>query len=133
MIGVSSLTATQQVVAIAAAAALLVVVLVLVYRGRLREDYAALWLVVAVVALVLAIWQEGLRAIARLFDSVTLTAPVFLLAIAFLTLIALRFTVRLSEHDRKLKRLAQDVALLSAARPAASGDRPAEPVDRTPG
>lgn len=119
----SILSTTQQFVAIAAAGALLVVVVALVYRGRLREDYAAIWLGVAVLALGLAIWQEGLRAIARLFDSVTLTAPVFLLAIGFLAIISLRLTVRLSDHDRRLKRIAQELALLSPQVEEASADR----------
>lgn len=110
----STLSPTQQLVAVTAAALLLVFVLVLVYRGRLREDYAAIWLVIAALALALSIWQEGLRGIARVFDSITLTAPVFLLAIGFLTVIALRLTVRLSDHDRRLKRLAQEFALLEA-------------------
>lgn len=112
MIEPMTLTPIQRAMAIAGAATLLVSVLYLVYRGRLREDYAALWLVVATVTLLFAIWEQGLRQLALTLDAVTLTAPIFLLAIAFLAGIALHFSVRLSDQSRRLTRLAQDLALL---------------------
>jgi hypothetical protein len=122
----STLTPIQQTVAVVAAGALVSVVLWLIYRRRLREDYGALWLAVACLALVFAVWQDALRFLATLFDSITLTAPTFLLSILFLTVIAIHYSIRLSEHDRRIKRLAQEIALLEAGDPA-----PTRELERT--
>lgn len=93
------------------AASLFVLILALIYRRKLREDYAALWFAASGLVLLLALWQEGLRLVARLLDAVTLTAPLFLISIVFLTVVAIHFSVRLSEQARKLKRIAQELAL----------------------
>jgi hypothetical protein len=108
------LTPLQQAAAIAAAAVLFVSILVLIYRRRLGENYGAMWFAVGVLTLIAALWQEGLRLIARALDAVTLTAPLFLLSILFLTAIAIHFSVKLSEQAQQLKKLAQEVGLLRA-------------------
>ncbi len=73
-----------------------------------------MWVLVGLVTLVAALWQGGLRLVARALDAVTLTAPLFLLSIIFLTAIAIHFSVKLSEQAQQLKKLAQEVALLRA-------------------
>lgn len=122
MIEPLTLTPIQRGAAIAGGAALLAVVLWLVYRGRLREDYAALWLAVAIMTFIFAIWEQGLRLLARALDAVTLTAPIFLLGIAFLAAIALHFSVRLSDQSQRITSLAQDLALLRHDRERAGHD-----------
>lgn len=126
MIEPLTLTPIQRGAAIAGGAMLLAVVLWLVYRGRLREDYAALWLAVAFLTFIFAIWEHGLRLLAQALDAVTLTAPIFLLGIAFLAAIALHFSVRLSDQSQRITRLAQDLALLRHDREERAGhdDRP---------
>ena len=109
------LTPGQQAVAIVGAIALFLVVLKLIYDRRLREDYGALWFTVSVATLVLAVWQEGLRYVARLLQALTLTAPIFLLSILFLTLVAIHFSVRMSALSFQLHKLAQRMAILDAA------------------
>src|SRR5205814_1723143 len=81
-----------------AATLLFVSILVLIYRRRLGENYGAMWFLVGLVTLVAALWQDGLRLVARALDAVTLTAPLFLLSILFLTAIAVHFSVKLSEN-----------------------------------
>jgi hypothetical protein len=71
-----------------------------------------MWFLVGLLTLVAALWQDGLRLVARALDAVTLTAPLFLLSILFLTAIAIHFSVKLSEQAQQLKKLAQEVALL---------------------
>lgn len=126
----SSLTPVQQAVAITGAVALFILVIWLIYRGRLREDYGAVWLVLAAIVVCLAVWQEGLRLLARAFDAVTLTAPVFLLALAFLTALALHFSIRLSDHDRQLRIIAQTIGVIEADR--SDGPREEPGIDPTP-
>jgi hypothetical protein len=108
------LTPLQQGAAIVAAALLFVSILVLIYRRRLGENYGAMWFLVGLLTLVAALWQDGLRLVARALDAVTLTAPLFLLSIIFLTAIAIHFSVKLSEQAQQVKKLAQEVALLRA-------------------
>lgn len=118
------LTPLQQAAAIAAAAALFVSILVLIYRRRLGENYGAMWFLVGLLTLIAALWQDGLRLVARALDAVTLTAPLFLLSILFLTAIAIHFSVKLTEQARQLKKLAQEVALLRAQAERSAQDRP---------
>jgi hypothetical protein len=73
-----------------------------------------MWFAVGLITLIAALWQDGLRLIARALDAVTLTAPLFLLSILFLTAIAIHFSVKLSEQSQQLKKLAQEVGLLRA-------------------
>ncbi len=111
------LTATQQAFAIVGAVILVALVIRLIYGRRLREDYAALWFGFSILIFVFALWQEGLRVIARALDALTLTAPVFLLSILFLILIAIHFSVELSRTARRVSSLAQRIALLESAPP----------------
>lgn len=108
------LTPLQQAAAIAGAAVLFVVVVSLIRQRRLREDYGAVWFAASVAALLLAIWQDGLRLVARALNAVTLTAPLFLFGILFLTAVGIHFSVRLSRMSDDLKRLGREVALLRA-------------------
>ncbi|MBI4346372.1 MAG: DUF2304 domain-containing protein [Elusimicrobia bacterium] len=111
----ASLTANQQALAILGAVVLLALVMKLIYDRRLREDYAGLWFAFTILILVFAIWEEGLRSVARALDALTLTAPVFVLSILFLTLVAIHFSVELTRLTRRLNRLAQRLALMEAS------------------
>lgn len=108
------LTAGQQIVAVVGAIVLFGVVLKLIYDRRLREDYGALWFAVSLGVLILALWQEGLRYLALLLQAQTLTVPIFLLGILFLTMVAIHFSVRMSEMSHQLQKIAQRLALLEA-------------------
>ena len=118
------LTPLQQAAAIFGAAILFVSILVLIYRRRLGENYGAMWFLVGLLTLIAALWQEGLRLVARALDAVTLTAPLFLLSILLLTAIAIHFSVKLSEQAQQVKKLAQEIALLRA-----QSDRPSTGED----
>lgn len=126
----ASLTAGQQALAIAGAIVLLALIVKLIYDRRLREDYAGLWFAFAIVIVIFAIWEEGLRWIARLLGALTLTAPVFVLSILFLTLIAIHFSVELTRLTRRLNRLAQRLALMETP-DGRTGGEPRERGDRS--
>jgi hypothetical protein len=123
------LTPLQQALAIAGALALFALIVVLIYRRRLREDYGALWFTIGLVLVLFAAWQDGLRLIARALDAVTLTAPLFLLSILFLTGLAITFSVRLTDLSRKVTALARELALLRGEADG-PGDGPRAPSAR---
>lgn len=111
------LSPVQQALAIVGALGLLALVLRLIYVRRLREDYAALWLVVGLLSVLFAVWQDGLRLVAGALQTETLTAPIFLLSILFLAVIAIHYSVRLSELSDRLRTLTQRIAILDAESP----------------
>lgn len=111
MIDPLRLTAVQQAAAIVGSVVLLVTVSILIYRRALREDYGALWFTAALITVIFAVWQDGLRLVAHALDAVTLTAPVFLLSILFLTAVAVLFSVRLTRVSRNASDLAREFAL----------------------
>ena len=111
------LTPIQQAGAILGSVGLLVFVALQIYRGKLREDYGALWFTAGGATVLLSVWQDGLRLVAQTLDAVTLTAPVFLLSIGFLTIVAIHYSVRFSELSTQVHDLAREIALLRVEHP----------------
>ena len=135
-----------QIVAVAVTALMLLLVLELVRRRRLVERYALLWMTVAVVLLVLAIWTDLLGWAS---DAVGIELPanaLFLAAFGLAFVLLLHFSVATSRLGEESKILAQEVARLDqqlrelrsasangkpqpAARPDAVSDEPGERGD----
>ncbi len=94
--------------------ALLVIVVRLLILRRIREKYAALWLVLGVIVLVLGVFPGVLEAAT---DVLGVELPVNLLfatALAVLLGVALHLSWELSMSEDETRRLAEDVAILSA-------------------
>mgnify|MGYP001089893852 CR=1 FL=1 len=86
--------------------------LVLLRNRYLREKYAATWLAVAVVVLVVAIWPQILDWAADLLGvQVPLNLALFVGAL-FLLLVSVQQSVELSSLEAKTRTLAEEVALL---------------------
>ncbi len=92
---------------------LLAFVLESIRRGRLKERYALLWLGAGGVMLVLASWRSLLDRVAIFFGVLYGPSLLFLVAFLFLLAILLHFSLVISEHRDKTRRLAQDLALLT--------------------
>ena len=99
---------------LAAIAALITFVFVidLLRRGVLREKYAVLWLFFSGAALLLAIfpavlvWFTGVLGVA---EPVNL---LFFVTIVLLVLVSIQLSYELSRHEARIRRLAEEVALL---------------------
>ena len=101
-----------QIFAIASTVFLLLVVLELVRRRRLMERYALLWLLCAVVLLALGVWRGLLGEIS---DTVGIAYPpnaLFVIAVFFILVLLLHFSVAVSRLSDQTKVLAQRQALL---------------------
>ena len=101
-----------QAFSIVAAVLLLVGVLELVRRRRLQERYALLWLFAALVVLGLAIWRGALS---RIADTVGVIYPpnaLFLIALGFILILLLHFSLAVSRLTDQTKLLAQRLAML---------------------
>ena len=101
-----------QLVSVIAAAGLLFVVFELVRRRRLMERYAILWLACAFVLLALAIWRGALEKLAHALGIFYPPNALFLIALLFVLVLLLHFSLAVSRLADQSKVLAQKLALL---------------------
>ena len=101
------------IVAAAASVVLILVVLELIRSRRLRERYALLWLLTAVVLLALSLWRSGLNTIAGWVGIETYPpAVLFAVGALFVLVVLLHYSTVISKlHDQNTI-LAQRLALL---------------------
>ena len=89
-------------------------VIVQVRHQRLKERYAALWLIIGAVIIVLGAFPSLLNGVA---DFVGVALPVnllFLLSILLLMGVSIHLTLELSRLSEKTRILAEEVAILKA-------------------
>ena len=103
---------TVQIVAVVVTAVLLLAVLELVRRRQLSERYALLWMTVAVVLLLLAVWTDLLDWASDLVGIADPANALFLAAFGVAFLLLLHFSVANSRLGEETKILAQEVARL---------------------
>lgn len=98
------------------AAALVMVLFVaeLLRRGILRERFAALWLVVSALLVIVALFPQLLREAADLLGFALPSNLLFFASILFLLLVAVQLSFEVSKLEARTRRLAEDLALLSA-------------------
>ncbi|PLX98704.1 MAG: DUF2304 domain-containing protein [Desulfuromonas sp.] len=106
------MTPDQKVFAFIVSILIFVFVIELVRRRKVREEYAVLWLLTAVVMLLMVVRYDWLVSITNLIGAVLPTTTLFVFSIIFLLLISVQFSIKLSELSDKVKNLAQENALL---------------------
>jgi len=126
------MTTRFHVIAIILAMVTLVVIARLVRRGGLRSKYALLWLTIATLLVPLAVFPGLLDSYARAIGIHYPPTALLLTAVAVLFAVAFHVSWELSRTEVRLRRLAEEVALLVDAtqtlrRPMAA---PAEPPSR---
>jgi hypothetical protein len=103
---------TAQLLGVVAALLTFVFVFWMLRRGSLQEKYAVLWLGVSGVALILAIFPGLLRWITDVLGVETPSNLLFFVTIVLLILVSIQLSFELSRHEAKIRRLAEEVALL---------------------
>jgi hypothetical protein len=106
------MTTRFHVIAIILAMVTLVVIARLVRRGGLRSKYALLWLTTATVLVPLAVFPGLLDAYARAIGIHYPPTALLLTAVAVLFGVAFHVSWELSRTEVRLRRLAEEVALL---------------------
>ncbi len=101
-----------QLVAILATALLFVVVFEAVRRRRLMERYALLWLFCTAVLLGLAVWKDALEELASAVGIYYAPSALFAIALGFISVLLLHFSLVISRLADQTKVLAQRVSLL---------------------
>jgi hypothetical protein len=91
---------------------LLMVIFQLIRKNRLLEQYALLWIASAVLLLVVSIWRNLLEKLAGWAGIYYAPSALFLVALFCGMVIALHFSVVISQIKKQNHALAQEVALL---------------------
>jgi hypothetical protein len=116
-----------RILAIAGSLTLLIFIIELVRRRRLKEEYSVLWVATALALLLLAAWGGLLRELAHFVGANSQASTLYFFGIIFVVFLLLHFSVRVSNLERRVVVLLQEIALLGErdAHPVASGEDPA--------
>jgi len=101
-----------QLLSIAVTGGLFLLVFELVRRKRLMERYALLWLLSTAVMLALAVWRDGLEALAEVVGIAYAPSALFALAFGAVLVMLLHFSLVISRLSEQNKVLAQRLGLL---------------------
>lgn len=82
--------------------------------GRIREKYAALWIVVGLAIVVLGVWPGMLEAAAGFLGFRVPSNLLFFLAVMLLTGVALHLSLEVSKLEDESRILAEEVAMIHA-------------------
>jgi hypothetical protein len=94
-----------------------ILVVELLRTKKLTESYTLLWLFIVVLTMV-ATWSERLlTGLAIFFGTVAPVSALTLLSLAFILVMLIFFSMKVSRLDSQVKRLAQELALRSASSP----------------
>ena len=103
-----------QLIAVIGTVLFLAFVIELVRRRKLVERYALLWMLVALVGVLLAIWNGGLNWLADQSGIQSPTNALFLLGLVAIVGVLLNFSVAISRLSEETRILAQTVSRLDA-------------------
>lgn len=106
-----------QIWLVVAAILLLVLVIELMRRQRLREKYAALWLLVSAAVLFFAVFPRVFTKISNLLGFGLPVNLAFALAVFMLLAVAMQLSFETGRLEDRVQRLAEEVALLRADLP----------------
>jgi len=84
----------------------------LLRRGLLKEKYAVLWLLFAGASLFFAIFPDVLTRVSAVIGVAQPVNLLFFVTIVLLVLVAVQLSYELSRHEARIRRLAEEVALL---------------------
>lgn len=102
----------QQVFALLICVVVFVVIVDLVRRRRLHEEFSVLWLTTSIMMFVMVLKYDWLLAFTLWVGAGFPTSVLFLAALVFLALVAVQFSIKISQLTDQIKSLCQDNALL---------------------
>lgn len=88
----------------------------LVRRRKLREEYSFIWLMTGFFFVLFAVDKDILSFVAELMGIALPVNALFLLALIFVLLLCLYFSLRISALTTQVKNLTQEIALLKSDR-----------------
>lgn len=103
----------------------------LLRRRRLREKYAALWLLTGLLVVALALFPGGLNGTARFLGIASGASLILFLSVVFLLAIAMHLSWEVSQLEEETRSLAEEITLLHMAFGEVI-DGPRRPSDKEP-
>ncbi len=101
-----------RLIAILGSIILALVVVGLVRKGFLKAGYSLLWFLMATAILVLSLFSPALFILSNILGVYYAPAAIFAVLLLILILISIHFSVVISRHERRIKTMAQEIALL---------------------
>ena len=114
------MTQTQRIFALVASLGTLLFILELVRRRKLKEEYSWLWVLTSAAMIVLVSWYDLIAGISALIGAVLPTTTLFIFALLFLLGLSVHFSTVISRLTMQVRRLTQELAILSVERDAGS-------------
>ena len=106
------MTTLQYVLGIVAAVFTFTIVVEMLRRRRLRERHAMWWIAAGIFAMIISVFPQTLQwAATSLGFEVPVNLVFFVLAV-LLVLVSVQLSHELSRHEMRIRRLAEEVALL---------------------
>ncbi len=84
----------------------------LIRKGKLREEYAIIWICCTTILIVFSFWREGLAVISRLIGVYSPPNMVFLASLFAILIYLLHLSIVLSRLHKQNKDLASEIAIL---------------------
>jgi len=122
-----------QIFSIVVMAGLFVGVFELVRQRRLMERYALLWMLSSATLLLLAVWRDALDLFANAIGIFYAPSALFAIALGFILMLLLHFSLVISRLTDQTKVLAQNVALLQQQLDGERMSRSLQEIERQPG
>ena len=101
-----------QIIAIVANLLFLAYISKLIVKGRLREEYAIVWLICTVAMVVFSFWAEGLDVMSKLFGIHVPSNFVFTGFIFIILIYLLHLSVVNSKLQRHVTKITQELAIM---------------------
>lgn len=119
---------TTNLIAVIASLAIFIFVFDLLRRGILKEKYAVLWLFVAGVGFVFSVIPGALDWVGvRLGIGAPVNLLFFVMGVV-LVLVSVQLSYELSRHEARIRRLAEEVALIRQSTQSNSSPRASDPI-----
>lgn len=102
-----------QIIAIVASILFILFIARLILRGKLREEYAIIWIVCSILLIVFSFWRSGLDVVSNFIGIKAPPNLVFTGAIFAVLVYLLHLSVVVSKLQEQNKKLAQEIALMN--------------------
>ena len=103
---------SNQLLFVFLALGILILVIELMRRSVLREKYAVVWFVTAVIFLIFAIWPNTAASMSRFLGFETPSNFIFGLVIILLLTVVMQLSLEVGRLEDKTQTLAEEIALL---------------------
>ena len=101
-----------QIIAIITSLLFLTYISWLIVKGKLREEYAIIWILCTIVLVIFSFWRKGLDVISNMLGIFDPPNLVFTGAIFAVLVYLLHLSIAVSKLQKQNKTLAQEIALL---------------------